>query len=95
MDLLNDETNGGIQQNPYEPLELFITSIPINATRTVRFILRNSNPVDIHINQFDLLMSNAEIQLDYIKSLSSDQTTVHIEDFKRLSPVRIEFKMNN
>lgn len=56
----------------------------------VRFILRNSNPVDINIERFDLLMFNAEIQLDYIKSLDGNQTTVDIEDQKRLSPVRIK-----
>ena len=73
-------------------MELLITSIPVDTTRLIRFILRNSNPVDIHINQFDVLISNAEIQVDYIKSLDDDETTVNIEDQTLLSPVRIEYE---
>lgn len=73
-------------------MELIFTSIPINTTRSIRFILRNSNPLDITIKQFDVLISNAQIQVDYIKSLDDDQTTVNIEDQTLLFPVRIEYR---
>jgi hypothetical protein len=80
LDLINDQTNGGIKYNENNPLELFLTSIPVNTSRTVRFVLTNSNPIDIRIEKFEFTLLNTDIQLDYMKLLDGNETKIRIED---------------
>lgn len=77
---MSDHTNGGIKQSELDSFELFITSIPVNTTRTVTFLLTNSNPVDIQIEKFEFNCSNINIQLDYMESLNGSNTKIKYDD---------------
>ncbi len=92
LEILNDHTNGGIQKNENDSFEFLITSIPVNAVRMVRFVLINSNPIDIEIDQYDYTILNGDIKFDYMKSLNENQTKIKIENKKKLSPVRFKKK---
>ncbi len=58
----------------------------------VRFVLINSNPIDIEIDQYDYTILNGDIKFDYMKSLNENQTKIKIENKKKLSPVRFKKK---
>jgi hypothetical protein len=64
----------------------------VNAVRMVRFVLINSNPIDIEIDQYDYTILNGDIKFDYMKSLNENQTKIKIENKKKLSPVRLKKK---
>ena len=91
--MVNDHTNGGIQQNENDPFDLLLTSIPVNTQRTVRFVLTNSNPIDIKIDQYKSTITNGNIQFDHMKLLNGSQTKINIENKKLLSPVRLKIKL--
>ncbi len=80
MNLLTDETNGGIKLSETDPFELLITSIPVNTSRTVTFVLTNTNPIDIEIEEFDFTLPNTDIQLDYMERLNGNETKIRFEN---------------
>jgi hypothetical protein len=46
----------------------------------VRFVLTNSNPIDIRIEKFEFTLLNTDIQLDYMKLLDENETKIRMED---------------
>ncbi|CAF1175327.1 unnamed protein product [Rotaria sp. Silwood1] len=77
VNLLTDHTNGGIRQYEKNPYELFITSIPMNTSRKVTFVLTNTNPIDIEIKKFySTLSKNIDIELDYMTLLNGNKTKI-------------------
>ncbi|CAF3551098.1 unnamed protein product [Rotaria sordida] len=76
LDLLSDSTNGGIRRNDLNILEYFIASIPVNVSRTVKFMLKNANPVDILIDKISLTLPKANVYLNQMQLLNGSETKV-------------------
>ena len=89
MNLLNDQTNGGIKHSENNLNELLLTSIPVNTSRIVTFVLTNPNPIDIEIENIYCSCINMNIKLDYIESLNENETKIKFEN-KYLSQVRLK-----
>lgn len=53
----------------------------MNISRTVTFILTNRNPINIKLKTFTSTLSNADIQLDYMKPLNGNKTKIFIKNF--------------
>ena len=69
-----DHSNGGIRRHDSNSLTLLLASIPIGTSRTVKFYLVNSNPIDIPLKRFELTIRRAEIQLESIEPLNETQS---------------------
>jgi len=89
LNVLTDHRNGGIKHSESDPFALLITSIPVNRSRTVRFALTNSNPIDIEIENFNFTSLNTDIQLDYMELLNRSETKIRFEN-KNISQVRFD-----
>ncbi|CAF3697659.1 unnamed protein product [Adineta steineri] len=69
-----DGTNGGIRRNDSNLLEYFIASIPVNASRTVKFTLTNINPIDINIEKISLTLPKTTIQLVQMQFINGSES---------------------
>ncbi|CAF1157024.1 unnamed protein product [Adineta ricciae] len=72
LNLVTDHTNGGIQVDNANPLEFYLVSIPVHTSLTVTFILTNTNPIDVQIDNVDSTLSNMKIQLNHMESLADN-----------------------
>ncbi len=86
LNLVTDGTNGGIKRNDTNPLEYFIASIPVNVSRTVKFLLINANPIDISIEQISLTLPKTTIQLVRMQLINGSETNV---------PFKISYRKDN
>lgn len=66
-----DHSNGGIRRHDSNSLTLLLASIPVGTSRTVKFHLINSNPIDMPLESFELTIRRAEIQLESIEPLNA------------------------
>ncbi|CAF0749813.1 unnamed protein product [Adineta ricciae] len=69
-----DSNNGGIRRNDTNPSEYFIASIPVNASRTVKFVLQNANPVEISIETISHTLPKSTLQLAQMLSINGSET---------------------
>ncbi|CAF2702202.1 unnamed protein product [Rotaria sp. Silwood2] len=74
LDLLTDSANGGIRQSEPNTLEYYIATIPVNVSRTVKFILKNANPINISIDKISLTLPKANIRLHQTQLLNGTET---------------------
>lgn len=79
MNLVTDHTNGGIQAHDVNPLEFFLISIPVHTSLTVTFVLTNTNPIEVQIENVDLTLPNMKVQLNNMGPLTANQLK-HISD---------------
>ena len=82
-----DHGNGGIRRNETNPFEYLIASTSINASRTVKFVLVNTNPIEITLKKFNFAFSHGDIELDSLQALR-DEDDVSV-------PSTIQYKNRN
>ncbi|CAF4461293.1 unnamed protein product [Rotaria socialis] len=76
IDLTADNSSSGIRRNDVNPSEYYIASIPVNSSRTVKFILKNTNPIDIPIEKISLTLPKTNIRLIQLQLLNGSETKV-------------------
>ena len=69
VNAIMDHANGGIRRNETNPFEYLIASTSLNASRTVKFVLVNTNPIDIAVEEFNFTFSHGDIELDSLQAL--------------------------
>lgn len=68
-------------------MEYFLASIPVNETRTIHFMLVNTNPLDISVDQIISTLPKTTIQLVHMQTLNGSETTISYQISHRKSDV--------